>query len=145
MSGPEELCLCKVLVIDDDLAFGELTLRRLRRMGYQAKLHAGSRGAMDLLLHERFDLVVLDLNMPGLGGAEVMKMIRTVRSGKIKVMFYSSADTPELRRISELSGADGYLSKGASTQELEFRVRDLLRDVAPRSRSSAELRAVRKP
>lgn len=134
----------KVLIIDDDLDLGELTRRRLQRMGYDAKLHAGSRGAMDLLLHEAFDLVILDVNMPGLSGPEVMKMIRTVKSGHIKVMFYSSAETHELRRLTDEHGADGYLSKGATTQEFEFRVRDLVRVGEPRSRSTDALPAAKK-
>jgi two-component system response regulator TctD len=122
-----------VLVIDDDIDLADLTRRRLQRMGLTAKVHPGSRGAMDLLLHDEFDLVILDLNMPGLGGPEVMKMIRMVRPTGIKVMFYSSADPGDLRRMTELHGADSYLSKSATAQEFEFRVRDLLRSAASRS------------
>jgi DNA-binding response OmpR family regulator len=126
--------MSNVLVIDDDLDLADLTRRRLQRMGLTAKVHAGSRGAMGLLLHDEFDLVILDLNMPGLGGPEVMKMIRMVRPSGIKVMFYSSADPSELRRVTELHGADSYLSKSATAQEFEFRVRDLLRSGARVSR-----------
>jgi DNA-binding response OmpR family regulator len=125
-----------VLIIDDDIDLGDLTRRRVERMGFDAKLHAGSRGAMDLLLHKDYDLVILDVNMPGLSGPDVMKMIRSMRSGAVKVIFYSSADVNDLRRLSELHGADGYLSKGATPQEFEFRVRDLLRDTTQRPRTS---------
>jgi two-component system copper resistance phosphate regulon response regulator CusR len=117
----------KVLVIDDDLDFGELTQRRLIRMGFEAKLHGGSRGAMEPLLRDHFDLVILDVNMPGLAGPDVIKMIRTLRDGEIKVMFYSSSDSHELRQLSEKHGADGYLSKGSTTAEFQHRVRDLVR------------------
>jgi DNA-binding response OmpR family regulator len=117
----------KVLVIDDDIDLADLTRRRLQRMGLTAKVHGGAHGAMDLLLRDAFDLIILDLNMPGLGGAEVMKMIRMARPERIKVMFFSSADPTELRRLTELHGADGYLSKSATAQEFEFRIRDLLR------------------
>jgi DNA-binding response OmpR family regulator len=120
-----------VIVIDDDLDLADLTRRRLTRMGLGAKVHAGSSGAMDLLLRDEFDLVILDLNMPGLGGTEVMKLIRMARPEGVKVMFYSSSDPSELRRLTELHGADSYLSKSATTQEFEFRVRDLLRSSRP--------------
>ena len=127
--------MSKILVIDDDLDLADLTRRRLERMGLTAKVHAGSRGAMELLLRDEFHLVILDLNMPGLGGADVMKMIRMARPGDIKVMFYSSADLMELRRQTELHGADSYLSKSATSQEFEFRIRELLRStVRPESR-----------
>ena len=122
--------MSKILVIDDDIDLADLTRRRLQRMGLTAKVHAGSRGAMELLLRDEFDLVILDLNMPGLGGPEVIKMIRMARPGGIKVMFYSSADPIELRRLTELHGADSYLSKSATSQEFEFRIRDLLRSGA---------------
>lgn len=134
VAGASEASAKKILVIDDDVALGELTRRRVQRLGYEARLHAASRGAMDLLIHEHFDLVILDVNMPGLSGPDLMTMIRTVRSGQVRVMFYSSADIIELRRLTELHGADGYLSKTATMQEFEFRVRDLLRDAEARSR-----------
>lgn len=118
--------MTKILIIDDDLDFGDLTRRRLLRMGFEAKLHGGSRGVMDLLLRDDFALVILDLNMPGLAGPDVMKMIRTLRASQVKVMFYSSADSHELRRLAEEHEADGYLTKTASTPELELRIRDLL-------------------
>lgn len=124
--------MTKILIIDDDLDFGDLTRRRLLRMGFDAKLHGGSSGVMDLLLRDEFGLVILDVNMPGLAGPDVMKMIRTLRTGQVKVMFYSSADSHELRRLSEQHEADGYLTKTATMPELELRIRDLLQ-----SRSAA--------
>ena len=117
--------MSKILIIDDDLDFGDLTRRRLSRMGFDVKLHAGAHGAMDLLLRDGFDLVILDVKMPGLDGTEVIKMIRT-RTGHVCVMFYSSSDSTELRRLADAHGAQGYLTKTATMGELEFRVRALL-------------------
>jgi DNA-binding response OmpR family regulator len=129
--------MTKILIIDDDVDFGDLTRRRLLRMGFDAKLHGGSRGVMDLLLRDEFALVILDLNMPGLAGPDVMKMIRTLRTGQVKVMFYSSADSHELRRLSAEHEADGYLTKTASMPELELRIRDLLQRAPGRPKANA--------
>jgi DNA-binding response OmpR family regulator len=118
--------MSKILIIDDDLDFGDLTQRRLSRMGFEVKLHAGAHGAMDPLLRDGFDLVILDVKMPGLDGTEVIKMIRTLRTGHLSVLFYSSSDTTELRRLADAHGAQGYLTKTATMAELEFRVRALL-------------------
>jgi two-component system OmpR family response regulator len=115
----------RVFVIDDDIAFGDLTVRRLQRLGYSVKMHPGSSGAMSELLASVFDLVILDVNMPGLSGPEVMGMIRSSRK-PIKVMFYSSMDVSELRKLADTHGADGYVGKGASSNELEVRLRSLL-------------------
>jgi DNA-binding response OmpR family regulator len=122
--------MSKILIIDDDVDFGDLTQRRLARMGFEAKLHADSRGAMELLLRDEFELVMLDVKMPGLCGPDVMKMIRTLRTGQVKVMFYSSSDSSELRLLSEKHGADGYVTKAASMPELEWRIRALLPDAS---------------
>ena len=118
--------MSKVLILDDDVAFGDLTRRRLERDGFSVQLHAGVHGAMDSLLRGGFDLVILDVKMPGLTGTDVIKLIRSSNNGHVKVMFYSSSDTHELRRLAEQHGAQGFLTKTASTEELEFRVREVL-------------------
>jgi len=118
--------LSQILILDDDVALGDLTRRRLERQGFSVQLHAGAHGAMDCLLRGGFELVILDVKMPGLTGPDVIKLIRSSSTGHIKVMFYSSSDTNELRRLAEQHGAQGYLTKTASAGELEFRVRELL-------------------
>ena len=116
----------KILIVDDDLTFGDLTRRRLSRLGYDVKLHGGSSGTLELLMRGAFDLLILDVRMPGLDGPELMKMIRSLRDKELKVMFYSSSDNQELRRLCEEHGVDAYLNKSATTAEFELRVRDLL-------------------
>lgn len=112
----------RILLIDDDLSFSDLTRRRLSRGGYEVKVHGGGGGVLELLLREQFDLVMLDVNMPGLSGPIVADMLRSARGADLKVMFYSSSDYRELRRLAEEHGADGYASKSASTRELESRI-----------------------
>lgn len=116
----------RILIIDDDVNFGELTRRRLERLGFVVKFHPGPMGAMPELLTGKYDAVLLDMNMPGLTGTEVMRMIRSSSSGSIKVMFFSSMDVPDLRRLAEAHGADGYVSKGASSKEFEIRLKAMM-------------------
>lgn len=118
--------MTKILVIDDDVDFGELTLRRLRRMGFECKLLPGAHGAIDLLLRDGYSLVLLDVNMPGLSGTDVLQTIRTLSSRNIKIVLFSSHDHQELRLLAEEHGADGYLSKTASSTEIELKVLSLL-------------------
>jgi DNA-binding response OmpR family regulator len=129
--------MTKLLIIDDDFDFADLTRRRIERLGLTADVHVGARGAMEKLVRGGFDLVILDLKMPDLDGTTVIQMIRTLGSGQIKVMFYSSADNQELRRLAEQHGAQGYLNKNASTGELELRIRQLLGDIRPERKSVA--------
>ncbi len=116
---------CRVLVIDDDVAFAELTRRRLERLGYATYVHTTGTGVMELLLRNAFDVVMLDINMPGLKGPEVAEMIRAVRGTLVKVIFHSSTDSAELRRLSQKHHADGYLSKSASAKELDLRLAEV--------------------
>jgi DNA-binding response OmpR family regulator len=76
--------------------------------------------------------------MPDLDGTTVIQMIRTLGSGQMKVMFYSSADNNELRRLAEQHGAQGYLNKNASNEELEFRLRQLLGDFRQERKPTAD-------
>lgn len=112
----------KILVVDDDVDFGELTLRRLLRMGFECKLLPGAQGVIDLLLRDGFTLVLLDVNMPGTSGPEVMSTIRSLSSRDIKIILFSSHDNQELRQLAESHKADGYLSKAASSTEIELKV-----------------------
>lgn len=113
----------QILVVDDDVSFGELTCRRLERLGYQAKLLPGARGVLTELVANRFAAVILDVNMPTLSGPELMK---SIRQRAVKVMLYSSTDPMDLRNLARDHGADAYLNKSASTKELEVRLREML-------------------
>ena len=116
----------RILLIDDDVTFADLTQRRLARLGYHVKLHGSGRGAMERLLRNGFDLVLLDVNMPDMKGPEVAGLIRSVRGDDVRVMLYSSLDVQTLRGLAERCGADGYVSKSASTREIESRIAEVL-------------------
>jgi DNA-binding response OmpR family regulator len=118
--------MARILIIDDDFDFADLTRRRIERLGFDVKVHVGARGAMEQLLHGGFALVILDVKMPDIDGPAVIRMIRTLGTGQMKVMFYSSSDNHELRGLAEEHGAQSYLNKNATTEELEFRLRQLL-------------------
>jgi DNA-binding response OmpR family regulator len=113
----------QILVVDDDVSFGELTCRRLERLGYQTKLLPGARGVLSELVANRFAAVILDVNMPALSGPELMQ---SIRHRDVKVMLYSSTDTTDLRNLARDHGAHAYLNKSASTKELEVRLREML-------------------
>jgi DNA-binding response OmpR family regulator len=116
----------RVLVVDDDAVFGDLTLRRLERMDIDAKLNLGPTGVMYELLNGRFDAVIVDVQMPGISGPEVAQMIRSSTSRGVKILFYSSLESVQLRRLAEAHGADGYLPKAATGKELEIRLREVV-------------------
>lgn len=90
----------KILVIDDDEAFGNLTRLRLDKAGYQARFHRGPFGALHAIREAGCDLVMLDVTMPGLDGAQIVKLVREARGlEKTKLLLFSALDPEQLAEI----------------------------------------------
>jgi two-component system response regulator QseB len=85
-----------------------------------------------VLQHETFDLLVLDLKLPGLSGLEVLKALRS-RKSDMPVLILTACDTVEERVAGLDGGADDYLTKPFKFDELHARLRALLRRTAGRA------------
>ncbi|MCC6558464.1 MAG: response regulator [Polyangiaceae bacterium] len=111
--------MANILIVDDDAVFGMLTQWRLQRAGHTATLIAGPLGVMAELKKGDFDLVLLDLTMPLLSGADLVRMIRSRGAhASLKIVLYSSADEDKLIAAVEQLGADGYARKSDKMKEL---------------------------
>lgn len=117
----------KVVVVDDDLEGGELTVELLQQAGYQAVQISDPAHAMDALLTERPDLLILDVTMPALDGFEICRRVRQHPGLQfLPIIFLSGRhDIQERLRGLEL-GANDYLLKPFAPSELVARVRSHL-------------------
>lgn len=117
--------MTKLLFIDDDKELGMMLVEYVEAEGFSASaVHDGVNG-IDALENNGFDLVVLDIMMPGLSGIETLKRIRT--SSLIPVIMLT-AKGDELDRILGLElGADDYVTKPCNPRELVARIRAVLR------------------
>lgn len=115
----------KILLIDDDAELCSLLVEFLSREGFSLECeHEGTRG-LDRALHGGFDVVILDVMLPGLDGFEILRRLRG--ESRIPVLMLT-ARGEDMDRISGLEmGADDYLSKPFNPRELVARIRAILR------------------
>jgi len=115
----------RVLVIDDDVALCELLTEYLAPEGFQAEsAHDGEKG-LERACDGDYDLIVLDVMLPGINGFEVLRQLRT-KAGTPVVMLTARGE--EVDRIVGLEiGADDYLPKPFNPRELVARMRAILR------------------
>lgn len=114
-----------ILVVDDDRDIRALVGDYLRRNGYRVELAADGRQMRAALASGRFDLVVLDIMLPGEDGLALCRDLRT-RSGLPILMLTARAD-PFDRVLGLEMGADDYLTKPFEPRELLARIRSVLR------------------
>jgi len=104
----------RILIIDDDLAHLTSTRGILEDDGYEVFVHSQGFGATNKARQVRPHLILLDVNMPGLSGENLIGVLQANSSTReIPVVFYSSNDEDSLRSAVRKLGARGYISKGS--------------------------------
>jgi two-component system phosphate regulon response regulator OmpR len=120
----------RVLVVDDDQRLRELVVRYLTEQGFEARAVPDAPGMDKQLARERYDLVVLDLMLPGEDGLAICRRLRAQNTGPAIVMLTAKGD--EVDRIVGLEmGADDYLPKPFNPRELVARINAVLRRRPP--------------
>ena len=121
----------RALIVEDEPAIREIVRLHLSLAEFQTEEVADGRSALERLRNERFDLVVLDVMLPGVDGVTVC---RTLRSGgpnqKAGVLMLTARDTEPDKVIGLDSGADDYLTKPFGVREFMARVTAVLRRVS---------------
>ena len=124
----------RVLVVDDEAPIVELVRGYLEAEGMDVITAADGPSALDLIRARSPDVVILDINLPGLDGLEVLRQARTFTDAYVIML---TARSEEIDRIVGISvGADDYLVKPFSPRELVVRVKALLR--RPRVRRAGD-------
>ncbi|WP_144184363.1 response regulator [Elioraea rosea] len=117
-----------LLVVDDDQRLRDLLRRFLEREGFRVTAAADAAEARHLLKLMAFDLIVLDVMMPGESGLDLAEAVRRERD--VPVVLLTARGTPEDRIAGFERGADDYLPKPFEPRELSLRIRTILRRLA---------------
>lgn len=133
----------KIVVIDDSEIVLEVTKSALEGAGYDVVTHDRPAGCVALILHEKPDLVLMDVNMPGLGGDTIVSVLAKAQpTGETIVLLHSSLSAEVLRTKSSVAGAHGFIQKSGDLFGLVREVsRWLKRYNAAGSLSSGNMRA----
>ena len=115
-----------ILIVEDERALCDTIARSLRRLAYSVDCCYDGQSAAEMLAIERFDLVVLDLNLPGEDGMTVLRTLRA-RGSALPVLLLTARDAVADRVDGLDAGADDYLIKPFALDELLARLRVLTR------------------
>ena len=126
-----------ILVIEDDESMLRLIRLYLEHAGYRALGAPDGTTGLELARNENPDLIVLDLNLPGIDGNDVCKILRT--ESEVPIIIVSARVDEEDRLLGFNLGADDYVTKPFSPNELMARINTVLRRVARKSEEHGQI------
>jgi two-component system, OmpR family, response regulator len=118
-----------LLVVEDDESIRELLASALRFAGYQAEAVATGTDGFNRAITKRFDLLLLDVGLPGIDGFEICRLLRA-RGDLTPIIFLTARRELDDMRAGFDGGGDDYLTKPFSLEELTLRVEAVLRRTA---------------
>ena len=113
--------MSKILIIEDEVAIADLEKDYLELSGFEVVIENAGDTGLERALNESFDLIVLDLMLPGMDGFEVCKKIREEKDIPILMVSAKKDDIDKIRGLG--LGADDYMTKPFSPSELVARVK----------------------
>ncbi len=132
----------KILIVDDEVDIREILQFNLENAGFNVECAASAEKALEMLTPD-FALILLDVMMHGMSGFEMAKVLRQEKNNQTPIIFLTAKDTQEDLLTGFSAGADDYIPKPFSIQEVLARVTAVLRRsaaVAPQAVSQSVLK-----
>ncbi|GCL35262.1 multi-sensor hybrid histidine kinase [Sphaerospermopsis reniformis] len=120
-SQPSSLNSAKVLVVDDNAVNRKFALLMLKRLGYQAQAVDSGEEAIEILQHQHFDVILMDIQMPGMDGLETTQRIRTLYSDRqqLTIIGFTADISSETRHKCLAMGMNNFISKPVKLETLQ--------------------------
>jgi len=125
-----------ILIVDDEPQIRRVIKAALSKQGYVVADARSGEAALDMIRQERFDMVILDRNMPGIGGLETCRSIRDSSDMGIIMLTVRKAEEERIEALD--AGADDYVTKPFSMPELSARIRANLRRIPSASHAGSQ-------
>lgn len=125
LTGQSE-ALSRVLLLEDDPLFADTLVDLLQESGFEVELSPNGQSALDKTFTQKFDLYLLDINVPLIDGITLLKELRD-SNDNTPAIFLTSHKDKEMLKKSFMSGADDFLTKPFDTDELLLRISALLK------------------
>jgi two-component system, OmpR family, response regulator VicR len=126
----------KIFYVEDDEALGFITKDQLEENGYEVFHYSDGQQAVDAFLPKQFDLAILDVMLPNVDGFTIATKIRE-KDAQIPILFLSAKSLQEDRLKGFELGADDYLTKPFSMEELIYKIKVFLKRSASLSENSS--------
>lgn len=132
---PAEVQSLKVLIVEDDVQLAAATRRLLEKESFEVAVCHDAESGLEEVKALPADLVVLDINLPGIDGIEACRQLRTFSDAYVIILTALDSETDRIVGLSV--GADDYVAKPYSPRELVARIRAMQR--RPRTAAGADL------
>jgi two-component system, OmpR family, KDP operon response regulator KdpE len=116
----------RVLIVDDEVSIRRAVHNTLQGMGFQVDEASSGEAALRLALEAQYDVVLLDINMPGMGGLKACREMRRSLP-RLAILMLTVRDSEEDKVAALDAGADDYITKPFNVRELAARIRAAVR------------------
>ena len=115
----------KILLIEDEAKISRFCTLELMHEGYEVVASADGREGLEIALAQNFDVIILDIMLPGLNGMEVLRRLRAAKNTPVLILTARDQVTDKVMGLD--LGADDYMTKPFAIEELLARIRKILK------------------